>query len=89
MGLVLTATAHIPLGGFPVAPVESARSLPAKSTRLILLTWGERDVVIINQLSIKSVLVNQINQEPPDIIDSTQHLAILDILFLGFYSLTV
>lgn len=24
----------------PFAPVESARSLPAKSTRLILLTWG-------------------------------------------------
>lgn len=23
----------------PLAPVESARSLPAKSTRLILLTW--------------------------------------------------
>lgn len=28
----------------PLAPVESARSLPAKSTRLILLTWrGMKD----------------------------------------------
>lgn len=26
----------------PLAPVESARSLPARSTRLILLTWGRK-----------------------------------------------
>lgn len=26
----------------PLAPVESARSLPARSTKLILLTWKQR-----------------------------------------------
>ena len=30
------------LSRVPVAPVESARSLPARSTRLILLTYGGR-----------------------------------------------
>lgn len=30
----------------PLAPVESARSLPAKSTRLILLTWGGSDCIL-------------------------------------------
>lgn len=30
----------------PLAPVESARSLPAKSTRLILLTWRGRKYIL-------------------------------------------
>lgn len=30
----------------PLAPVESARSLPAKSTRLILLTWGGSNCIL-------------------------------------------
>lgn len=32
----------------PLAPVESARSLPARSTRLILLTWNQTAEILLD-----------------------------------------